>query len=1015
MGRYKRALVVVSALIALLIVAALLALRFLPETEFIRYNVQEHLHRITGQQVSVGSISVSPSYAWGLNLKVRGIAVASTQGKLLLSADELILSPEIIPFFRKEISIESVTISGLRATIRRCPDGTMSIPFIPLPVSSPTPERATLTSTVGGEELGPEPGRQPEKQVKWSIASVYLKDSRIDWVDQRAFPGGEVQVSLKNLSASLVGKKSDRKVNVRADAELTSGTEKPSHVTLHGVVTPDADLAGLEGAVIDARLNTFSLRPFDVYLPPKVSSDIAVESTTASLTWEKGSEAKVRIKTAVKSETRTAAQLNVQADLEAADGFSAIDSVRITADTDGFPLSFLTAALPEKFPLETRSGILKASVQAGWKKAENWSADANFTLEDVVPVGALKGLASKVRIWSQAKVDPESVVIESLEISESGRIASLSGTVARPFSEERLLDLHGELALRPQWMTTLGISLPKDLTINGSIPVRGRVRGKLENVWIDLKADLTAAEIKWASHFEKPSGNPGTLAIKGNFSPLKDHKNVEPGILSIGMAGVNLRPNPKGKWFPKKNLSLESKFFLKSNRLDLKEGALTLRRGADPGDILSIRGDVTDLGSSAPHFDGTGSLNVDSEIVALLSGSQPDVALKGNAPLKMKVTGTPAALAWSLAVPLTHLDLTVGQSFRKPGGVAGALKASGRSSGKEMDLSSAQLTFPGVVLNGKGKLRDHNGDFGELHLDLAKSELKELLKLVPSAADLKLSGPLEASIVLKKASEEIIPEGNIRLLAVDYRPHNAGWTVENIKGLLQPRGDSLGIPELTGTLRGAIEAPVKIKGSLKDIQSIESLNGNLSLTMDSGRIRADRLKDTLDKVNLLIGTILNPQAQAQKSRLLDFKSLAGDLRIGAGNVRTDNLTLKGEEVSAGIIGSAGLSSQNLDLLAGIKTFTVAGSALGKIPGVKELVKKHEGFLKMTGLDKELKRIGIDGESGDPKPEAETSPPSKTPVTVILKVRGPASRPEVTPVLENTIAKDTLSRLHGLMN
>ena len=55
--------------------------------------------------------------------------------------------------------------------------------------------------------------------------------------------------------------------------------------------------------MIDARLNTFSLRPFDVYLPPRVSSDIAMESTTASLTWEKGSEAKVRLKTALKSET----------------------------------------------------------------------------------------------------------------------------------------------------------------------------------------------------------------------------------------------------------------------------------------------------------------------------------------------------------------------------------------------------------------------------------------------------------------------------------------------------------------------------------------------------------------------------------------------------------------------------------------------------------------------------------------------------------------------------------------
>ncbi len=35
--------------------------------------------------------------------------------------------------------------------------------------------------------------------------------------------------------------------------------------------------------------------------------------------------------------------------------------------------------------------------------------------------------------------------------------------------------------------------------------------------------------------------------------------------MSLGLAGVNLRINPKGKWFPGKYVSLESKVFLKGN------------------------------------------------------------------------------------------------------------------------------------------------------------------------------------------------------------------------------------------------------------------------------------------------------------------------------------------------------------------------------------------------------------------------------------------------------------------
>jgi uncharacterized protein YhdP len=1013
MARFKRLLVICSVLIALLIVIALLALRFLPETEFIRSSVQEQLRRITGQQVSVGSISVSPSYTGALNLRVRGIAVASAQGKLLLSADELILSPEMLPFFRKEISIESITIQGLRTTVRRSQEGTISAAFIPLPVSS-APSGGEPQAQPGGKpEAAPGPDRKPDGKVKWSIDSIFLKNARIDWVDQQALPGQDVQICLKNLSASLVRPKFDRTVNVVADAQLSSGSGKPTRVDIKGTVLPAENLNGLEGANLEVSANSMSLRPFDVYLPGWMNSDLAVESASASVNWEKASEPKIRFNTAFKSETRTSAQLTVRAELAAAEDFSAIETGRISAESDGVPISFLTAALPDKLPLDPRHGILKATVQADWKKNQDWTASANLNLEDVVPAGKLKGLASKVKIWCQAKLEPKLLVIESMEVSETARIASIAGTVERPFSDQRLLDLRGDLSFKPEWLKNLGLNVPKGVSIRGAIPVRGNVRGHPNNIWVDLKADLTAAGIEWPPHFEKAPGNNGTLAVKGRFLPFKEHKNEEPAVVNLGLAGVNIRLNPKGKWLPRKYLSLESKFFLKGNHVDFKGGTLALRRGSEPGDILSVKADVTDLGSPAPHFDGTAALNVDKEIVSLLSENESEMALKGNATLKGKFTGTQASLTWSVAIPLTPLDLAIGQTFRKPGGLAGAFKASGKLAGQELDVTSAQLTFPGVVLNGKGKLRDRNGNFGEINLDLAKSELKELVKLVPSAGDLRLSGPVEATIVLKKPTADVVPEGVVRLIAVDYRPPNAGWTLENVKGLVESHGTSVKIPELTGHLRGAIEAPVKVMGSLKDVKSVESLNGNLSVTMDSGRIRADRLKNTLDKINLLIGTVLNPQ-EVQQSKLLDFKSLTGDLHIGGGNVRTENLTLKGAEISAGLMGSLRLSAMTLDLLAGIKTFTTAGSTLGKIPAVKELVKKHEGLLKMTGLDKELKRLGIDGESGDSK-NGGTAPPEKTPVTVIVTVRGPAAHPEVMPVLENTLSKETLTRLRSLMN
>jgi hypothetical protein len=91
-----------------------------------------------------------------------------------------------------------------------------------------------------------------------------------------------------------------------------------------------------------------------------------------------------------------------------------------------------------------------------------------------------------------------------------------------------------------------------------------------------------------------------------------------------------------------------------------------------------------------------------------------------------------------------------------------------------------------------------------------------------------------------------------------------------------------------------------------------------------------------------------------------------------------------------------------------------GNVLQRVPAVQKLIKQHEGLLKITGLDKELKRFGIEApDAGSTKPgEPETV---KTPVNVIVKLRGPITKPDVTPVLESALDKNTVSRLKSLVN
>ena len=182
-------------------------------------------------------------------------------------------------------------------------------------------------------------------------------------------------------------------------------------------------------------------------------------------------------------------------------------------------------------------------------------------------------------------------------------------------------------------------------------------------------------------------------------------------------------------------------------------------------------------------------------------------------------------------------------------------------------------------------------------------------------------------------------------------------------------------------IQGPIEGPLKVKGSLKDVTSPERLNGRLALEVGQGKIRADRLKSVLKGVQAFVGTLLDPQVADTKSDLLEFQSIVGDIQLKPGTASSDNLRLKGQDVSAAMIGSVRWNASQLDLLTRIRTVTSVGDVLGKIPAVQKFVKKHEDLLKITGIGKELKRFGIEvPDSTAAKPE--TPEPVKTPVTVV---------------------------------
>ena len=458
----------------------MVSIRILPETDLIRSRVQDQLSSLTGQGVTLGPLKVSWSFPRLVSLNVEGISIASQDGKKLASADKLILIPSLARLLKKEVAVESMTILGLRASIRRSPDGTIEAALIPHHVTSP--DKKTLQTKP--EKVGPEltvvsdgerpPSGMREKRFKFSISEIKFVDGRVDWIDQKIAPGKVVERSLKQIAGSVKRKAAGNVIAINITGRLENGQPKDHSVHIEGQASLAEDLSSLEGVAMDVSADSLGLKPFYVYLPPW--ADLTREFDNAAVrthvTWEKGDSANLTLKTDVKAKTKGGAQLNVQGDIVLAQDLSAVQLVHGRAETDTLPLAIFKASFPPTFPLEPGSGTIKAAIKGEWNQRNNWKLQGTLSLENAVPTGVYRGVASKVSLWAEGKLDPERLLLDDMEIRDDGRLASIKGKITSPLGNNRAVDLQGDISLRSEWLKGLGIRLPKALHVKGHIPVR---------------------------------------------------------------------------------------------------------------------------------------------------------------------------------------------------------------------------------------------------------------------------------------------------------------------------------------------------------------------------------------------------------------------------------------------------------------------------------------------------------------------------------------------------------------
>jgi len=1016
MNRFARIVVVLVLIVGLVTAAGLAALLYLTETDLVRTSVQDQLTKLTGQNVSLGSLKVSFAFPRLIHLKMEGISIRTPEGDELFAADRVVFSPALGPLLKRQLDIESILVDRFRTAVVRQPDGAIRSPFVPVALPRHPGEKPAAGPPAPGETVTPTAAR-PDS-LNWSLKRFQLTDGSVNWVDRCVTPGKEAVISITTLKAELTQLDPSAPIAVKVSGTVGAAGSKESELQVEGTLVASPDRTALEQVALSIAADPLDPQPFRAYVPDRASEGGLLDPVAlhARCAWQKGSAPLVDFSLSAKQKAELAAQVSAEGKIALAPESPALGSVTFSATSDALPLKLIRGLLPPSFPLEPTRGVIKGSVQGKWTRAEDWGFHSKFAVEGGELRGPYRAVGGPIRAAVEADLSPMELFISSAEINGTSKMASAKGRIRKPFDASRDFDLTANVVITPALLQAFGVKLPDDLLIEPAMPVRGRVSGTQAKVQFDLTGDLTGATVAFKPFVDKARGQKGSASAKGTWQASANggkRPRLDAAIFMTA-SGVAVRPAPNAQGLTGLLLSANSKLAGNGGKVDLKDAALKLKRSVQGPDILGVTGSVVGIGSPDAAVKGTVSAAVDAPLLQALGvPSTGDVTMKGTVPLTAKVDGALNGLTWTIDAPLTSVDIQVKNNFRKPAGLQASAKATLRSSGREIKLASGQITVPGCSVSAQGTLADKQGNFGEVSLETKRANLSNVLSLFPEFKAAPVSGPVDATVRLTKVDSGVRPAGSVRLAAIDYRPEKAHWSLEHITGTINFKGDSVDIPEITGRLAGVIQGPFSVKGSLKEAGSPATMNGAVSVDVGKGRIKADSLLGFISQARVLAETLSNPQTAGSTGDLRDFNYLKGDIKIASGSAKSDNLRLKGADISLGSIASLKLESSDVDMLVGVRTAIPAMEALGKIGPLRQLIDKNRDFLKSTGIDRELQRIGIKLPGG--KEEASSDAPATKPTTtVIVRLRGPIATPQVTPVLETSLGKDTAVQLKSLL-
>ncbi|MGC8658176.1 MAG: AsmA-like C-terminal region-containing protein, partial [Desulfomonilaceae bacterium] len=919
-------------------------------------------------------------------------------------------------------SLDNLKISSARLCVYRGANGNIESVF---------PKKPEQPLSVESDQNAGSPGKTPEKaqpskeapataikgrEFSWPIKDIEVESSEVI-VQLAAVDFLEpVQVSFEKIRGTIKRRDNSLDFSITGTPHMP-GVENSELVT-RGVVKVSPDFSSIENADVKSQLAYARLKsPW--FLPPSASVWIdrsRVTDVDLNIRLRKGESPRFDI-SATMFKANGSSGLKFSASGTLAPDFSGIQELTIKGDSDTVPVVGVGKVIPKQILDQFGpNGSINLNFKGSWTHRDGWSAGGSARFNDFPPSGKYTFLGKQLAANLSFEITPDSFLIRSMDIQNelANNLISIKGSIKNPFSSDRSFDLESRIHIHGSWLRPTGLDLPKDLSVSGPVPIFAHLSGPSKSLKLDMNGDLSAASLSYKSVFEKETG------IKAGFKASTVLALNSPHPLDRLFKQLNIRLRVKDTTIKLVSgfqpidgcpVDLDVEIDKLNKSLDLKNLSLKIALPGNRHSLLSATGHIKRINSPEPELNIDGNLFVSHDAMEL-SGlpTRLPVDADGIGNLNFKLAGSPKSLKWSLSAPLKDLRFTVGDWLVKRRGLELELVGSGTRSRGDIRINQARIKTPGFngVVSG-----EMSGKASFLKVDTADAEIGALANLFPALAHTGLSGKFNGLLTIDLHAKGFPVNGRLQLISMNYRPNRSPLMFEKISGDVQVNGGSVESKEIRGHVRGTIDAPVRASLNLTGLQNPKNLSGRISLSAGPGKLAAERLRSILSRAEALVQPFLNNNGEAKKFNPFDLKTVTADLQIDSGVVKTDDFKLKASELSIGAIGNVDLKSRNVDILSYVRTSSAPLAAIGSIPVVKDIIKKNEGLLKITGLDKELKKLGIEeSQKSDQNKQEQPSKPQS--INVIFKIAGLWAEPTFTPILEGAVPGNELSRLKELV-